>query len=154
MANVRHQRYYCKPDSPSESVRIMKLEHIGIAVADIESTKNLLKAIFGAEPYKQEVVASEGVITHFYDAGGVKIELLEATSTDSAISKFILKHGQGLHHLAFSVDHVSTDFERIKGLGIQVLGEAPKQGADGKWIFFAHPRDTSGVLMEFCSEQK
>lgn len=132
----------------------MKLEHIGIAVADIDSTKLLLKTLFGVEPYKQEVVESEGVNTHFYDAGGVKIELLESTSDQSAIAKFISKHGQGLHHLAFAVDNVASDFQRLKNLGIQVLGESPKEGADGKMIFFAHPRDTSGVLMEFCSDKK
>ena len=129
----------------------MKLEHIGIAVANISEAKYLLQIIFGVLPYKTEAVESEGVITHFYHAGGVKIELLEATDPSSPIARFIEKRGQGIHHLAFSVDDAKEDFQRLTNLGLQTLGEGPKQGADGKHIFFVHPKDTQGILMEFCS---
>ena len=129
----------------------MKLEHIGIAVSDIEAADQLLFSLFGAKPYKTELVESEGIRTHFYDAGGTKIELLESISTDSAVARFLEKHGQGLHHVAFSVQDATSDFERLKDLGLRVLGDGPKDGADGKRIFFVHPKDTFGVLMEFCS---
>ena len=132
----------------------MKLEHIGIAVADVETTRNLFQLVFGAVPYKTEEVLSEGVRTHFYDAGGVKLELLESILPDSAVDRFIKKNGRGLHHLAFSVDDAARDFDRLKELGLRVLGEAPSSGADDKVIFFVHPKDTSGVLMEFCSPKK
>jgi len=132
----------------------MKLEHIGIAVADIESTKKIFELVFDAKPYKMEEVESENIRTHFYDAGGVKLELLESTSPDSAVARFIDKHGPGLHHLAFAVDDSTADFERLAGLGLRVIGESPKLGADDKHIFFVHPKDTSGVLMEFCSPKK
>ena len=131
----------------------MKLEHIGIAISDIESAKQLLFALFSAHPYKEEVVESEGIRTYFYDAGGVKLELLESISPTSEVARFLENHGQGLHHLAFSVDDASLDFERFKALGLRVLGDGPKNGADNKSIFFVHPKDTVGVLMEFCSNR-
>ena len=131
----------------------MKLEHIGIAVSDVKAARDLFLLVFGASPYKTEDVISEGVRTYFYNAGSVKLELLESISPDSAIERFIQKHGPGLHHLAFAVDDAASDYERLGALGLQVLGDAPKPGADGKIIFFVHPKDTLGVLMEFCGDQ-
>jgi methylmalonyl-CoA/ethylmalonyl-CoA epimerase len=129
----------------------VKLEHIGIAVSDIDASKRLYEQLFGAKPYKTEEVTSEGVITHFYDAGGTKIELLESTSPTSVIGQFLERHGPGMHHMAFSVDDLEASFDRFEELGLKLIGESPKEGADGKWIFFVHPSDTHGVLMEFCS---
>lgn len=129
----------------------MKLEHIGIAVKDIKASKRLFEQLLGARPYKTEEVTSEGVLTHFYDAGGVKLELLESTSSSSAIARFIDKKGPGIHHLAFSVEDAEQAFKEFKSKGMNVLGNGPKTGADGKMIFFVHPSDTEGVLMEFCS---
>jgi len=130
---------------------LVKLEHIGIAVKDIEASRQLFETLLGARPYKSEEVTSEGVITHFYDAGGTKIELLESTSSTSAIARFLEKKGPGIHHLAFSVEDADRAFEEFGKKGLRVLGEKPKKGADGKTIFFVHPSDTEGVLMEFCS---
>lgn len=129
----------------------MKLEHIGIAVSDIGASKRLYEQLFGAKPYKSEEVTSEGVITHFYDAGGTKIELLESTSPTSVIGRFLERHGPGMHHLAFSVDDSEATFGHFEELGLKLIGESPKKGADGKRIFFVHPSDTHGVLMEFSS---
>jgi len=128
----------------------VQLEHIGIAVDDIEASLALYRTLFGVDPYKVEDVESEGVRTYFFDAGGTKIELLESTRPDSAIARFIEKRGPGLHHLAFASEDVQADWDRLQGEGFQVLGDGPKQGADGKQIFFVHPADTGRVLTEFC----
>ncbi|MDE2996869.1 MAG: methylmalonyl-CoA epimerase [Bacteroidota bacterium] len=128
----------------------MKLEHIGIAVRDINASLEQFRTLFGAEPYKVEEVASEGVRTYFFDAGGSKIELLEATTSDSPIAKYLDKQGPGLHHLAFSSEDIHADWDRLSEAGYTLIGEGPKAGADGKSIFFVHPRDTEGVLTEFC----
>jgi len=128
------------------------LEHIGIAVRDIDASLSHFEFLFGAAPYKTEEVVSEGVRTHFFDAGGTKIELLESLNDDSPVAKFLEKRGPGLHHLAFRSDDVSTDFERLKKAGYRVLGDGPTKGADGKHIFFVHPGDTQGVLTEFCMD--
>lgn len=130
----------------------MKLEHIGIAVRDIKAALRHYELLFEASPYKVEEVASEGVRTYFFDAGGTKIELLEATSPTSAIARFIEKRGPGLHHLAFSTDNAEMTWKRLAELGYRVLGDGPKAGADGKTIFFVHPSDLEGVLTEFCAE--
>jgi len=136
---------------PEADPNPVKLEHIGIAVKDIQASRQLFETLLGARPYKSEEVTSEGVITHFYDAGGTKIELLESTSDSSAIARFLEKKGPGIHHLAFSVDDAERAFEEFREKGLRVLGVRPKKGADGKTIFFIHPSDTEGVLMEFCS---
>ena len=128
----------------------MVLERIGIAVSDIEASLTHFEALFGASPYKTEEVASEGVRTYFFDAGGTKIELLESLSEDSPVARFLEKRGPGLHHLAFRSEDVEGDFQRLKNAGYRVLGEGPKEGADGKHIFFVHPGDMQGVLTEFC----
>lgn len=131
---------------------LVKLEHIGIAVRDINAALRHYELLFDATPYKVEEVASEGVRTHFFDAGGTKIELLEATSPDSPIARFVEKRGPGLHHLAFSTENADSAWKRLDELGYRVLGDGPKPGADGKTIFFVHPSDLEGVLTEFCAE--
>ncbi len=128
----------------------MILEHIGIAVRDIEASLRQFQVLFNAEPYKTEDVASEGVRTHFFDAGGTKIELLESTRPDSPVARFLEKRGPGLHHLAFQSQDIEADYKRLEEAGYRVLGDGPKAGADGKQIFFVHPSDTEGVLTEFC----
>lgn len=132
----------------------VKLEHVGIAVSDITASIRLFEEVLGARPYRKESVESEGVVTHFYDAGGTKIELLESVREDSAIARFLERRGPGIHHLAFAVDDVDEAHRQFNVLGLRVLGDAPKPGADGKMIFFVHPGDTEGVLMEFCGERE
>jgi methylmalonyl-CoA/ethylmalonyl-CoA epimerase len=130
----------------------MKIEHIGIAVRDLAQSNPLFTRLFGQPPYKEEAVESEGVKTAFYQLGESKVELLEATSTDSAIHKFIEKKGEGIHHIAFEVADIYAETERMKAEGFTVLNAEPKRGADNKLIFFLHPRDTNGVLVELCQE--
>lgn len=130
-----------------------KIEHIGIAVKDIEASNRLFSLLLNTEPYKSETVESEGVITSFFMVGGTKIELLQATSPESAIARFIEKKGEGIHHIAFGVDDADNEIARLKHQGIQMLHEKAKAGADGKLIAFAHPRSTNGVLMEVCSDK-
>ena len=127
-----------------------RLEHIGIAVQDAEPVARVYHDVLGVLPYKTETVASQSVRTHFISADTAKLELLEATETDSPITKFLARRGEGLHHLAFEVDDADTAFERMKDAGYRVLGEMPTPGADGKRIFFLHPKDTHGVLVELC----
>ncbi len=142
----------------------MRLEHIGIAVGDIDEAVKTYSRLLESRPYKEERVQSEAVDTHFLWAGGVKIELLAATSEESEIHKFIQNHGEGLHHLAFDVDDLAKAAERLSGAGFKIIGEKPdgfgdagdhdvvgKKGADGKSIFFIHPNDTHKVLIECCS---
>jgi len=131
----------------------MQIEHIGIAVADIQAELARYEMLFGAQPYKVEEVESEGVRTYFLDAGGTKIELLEATRPDSPIANYIEKRGPGLHHLAFAVDDIDTMHANASAAGLRLLNDAPKDGADGKRIFFVHPKDAGGVLMEFCANR-
>jgi methylmalonyl-CoA/ethylmalonyl-CoA epimerase len=131
-----------------------KIEHIGIAVKNAESALTLFNALFQAEPYKTEVVDSEHVKTIFYQIGPNKIELLEATSPDSAIAKFIEKKGEGIHHIAYEVDDILTEMERLKKEGFQFINDLPKKGADNKLIVFLHPKSTNGVLIELCQEIK
>lgn len=130
----------------------MKIEHIGIAVRDLAQSNDLFTRLFGQPPYKEEAVESEGVKTSFFQLGESKVELLEATHTDSAIHKFIEKKGEGIHHIAFEVADIYAEMERMKAEGFTVLNAAPKRGADNKLIFFLHPRDTNGVLVELCQE--
>lgn len=130
----------------------MKIEHIGIAVRDLAQSNDLFTRLFGQPPYKEEAVESEGVKTSFFQLGESKVELLEATNTDSAIHKFIEKKGEGIHHIAFEVADIYAEMARMKAEGFTVLNAAPKRGADNKLIFFLHPRDTNGVLVELCQE--
>lgn len=131
----------------------MELEHVGIAIRDAESATALMKALLGETPYKSEVVESEGVRTHFIRAGGAKLELLEALDSSSALARHLEKRGPGLHHLAFEVDDLEATLDRLTGAGFTPLGEI-RPGADGKRIFFIHPRDTGGVLYEFCRHDR
>ena len=129
-----------------------KIEHIGIAVANLEESSIIYEKLFGAPSYKQEEVASEGVKTAFFISGPNKIELLEATNPESPIAKFISKKGEGIHHIAFDVDDIVAEMERLKNEGFIVLSEIPKKGADNKLVAFLHPKSTNGVLIELCQE--
>ncbi|WP_046755233.1 methylmalonyl-CoA epimerase [Kordia jejudonensis] len=129
-----------------------KIEHIGIAVKDIEASNQLFAKLFNKEHYKMEAVESEGVKTSFFQLGESKIELLEATRDDSPIAKFIAKKGEGVHHIAFDVTDIHAEVERLKGEGFIVLNETPKKGADNKLVVFLHPKSTNGTLIELCQE--
>ena len=129
-----------------------KIEHIGIAVKDLEAANELYGSLLGVIPYKQENVPSEGVTTSFFQTGDSKVELLMATDPNSPIAKFIEKRGEGLHHLAFAVDDIDQEVQRLVKAGFQVLNEQPKLGADNKRIVFLHPKGAHGVLVELCQE--
>jgi len=129
-----------------------KIEHIGIAVTDINKSNELFAKIFGKENYKSEIVESEGVITSFFQIGENKIELVEAKNPDSPISKYLQKNREGMHHIAFEVEDIEKEMERLKKEGIRLINDAPKKGADNKLICFLHPKDTNGVLIELCQE--
>jgi methylmalonyl-CoA/ethylmalonyl-CoA epimerase len=131
---------------------MLKIEHIGIAVKDMQSSDSLFARLFGREPYKTEAVESEGVITSFFRMGDSKIELLQATTESSAIAKFIEKRGEGIHHIAFEVEDIYREMERLQGEGFTLLSPEPKKGADNKLICFLHPRNTNGMLVELCQE--
>lgn len=132
---------------------MQKIEHIGIAVKDLEKANELYAKIFGAPAYKVEEVESEGVKTSFFKAGPNKIELLEATKPDSPIAKYIEKRGEGIHHIAFAVKDIKAEMERLAGEGFVVLNEKPKKGADNKLVAFLHPKYTNGVLIELCQDE-
>jgi len=129
-----------------------KIEHIGIAVKDLDVSNGLFEKLFGAPPYKSEEVASEGVMTSFFQNGPNKIELLAATNPESPIAKFLEKKGEGIHHIAFDVEDIVAEIERLKGEGFVVLNDVPKKGADNKIVAFLHPKSTNGVLIELCQE--
>jgi methylmalonyl-CoA/ethylmalonyl-CoA epimerase len=131
-----------------------KIEHIGIAVKDLNVSNELFTKLLGTAPYKSESVESEGVNTSFFMAGENKIELLEASNPDSPIAKFIDKKGEGIHHIAFDVADIYAEIERLKSEGFQMIHEKPKEGADNKLIAFLHPKGTNGVLVELCMERK
>ena len=130
-----------------------KIEHIGIAVKDIEASNRLFSKLLNTRPYKSEAVESEGVITSFFMVGETKIELLQATHADSAIAKFIEKKGEGIHHIAFACDEASEEIERLKTEGFQMIHDVPKSGADQKNIAFIHPKSSNSVLVEVCSDK-
>ena len=131
-----------------------KIEHIGIAVKDLDVSNALFEKLFGATAYKQEEVVSEGVMTSFFANGPNKIELLAATNPDSPIAKFLEKKGEGIHHIAFDVADIEAEIVRLKSEGFVVLNEVPKKGADNKLVAFLHPKSTNGVLIELCQEIK
>jgi methylmalonyl-CoA/ethylmalonyl-CoA epimerase len=131
-----------------------KIEHIGIAVKDLEVSNMLFAKLLGVQSYKQEEVLSEGVMTSFFENGPNKIELLAATSMDSPIAKFLEKKGEGIHHIAFDVEDIESEILRLKDEGFVVLNEIPKKGADNKLVAFLHPKSTNGVLIELCQEIK
>jgi len=131
-----------------------KIEHIGIAVKDLEESNQLFAALFGKPHYKTEEITSENVKTSFFKSGPNKIELLEATNPESPIAKFIEKKGEGIHHIAFAVDDIFAEIKRLQKEGFIVLNETPKKGADNKLVAFLHPKSTNGVLIELCQEIK
>jgi methylmalonyl-CoA/ethylmalonyl-CoA epimerase len=131
-----------------------KIEHIGIAVKNLEVSNLIFEKLLGAPAYKFEDVESEGVSTSFFAAGPNKIELLAATNPDSPIAKFIEKKGEGIHHIAFDVEDIVSEIARLKKEGFVVLNEIPKKGADNKLVAFLHPKSTNGVLIELCQEIK
>lgn len=129
-----------------------KIEHIGIAVKNLNQSNDLFARLFGKDHYKIEKVESEHVATSFFMLGETKIELLEATHSDSAIAKFIEKKGEGIHHIAYEVDDVRAEMKRLEAEGFELLNKEPKRGADNKLICFLHPKSTNGVLVELCQE--
>ncbi len=131
-----------------------KIEHLGIAVHDLDVSNMLFEKLLGVAPYKQEAVASEGVLTSFFQNGPNKIELLAATEPDGPIAKFLEKKGEGIHHVAFEVDDIKAEMARLKQEGFTLLNEEPKKGADNKWVAFVHPKSANGVLVELCQEIK
>jgi methylmalonyl-CoA/ethylmalonyl-CoA epimerase len=132
----------------------IKIEHIGIAVKDLQKSNELFSKLFGKDHYKIEKVESEHVSTSFFMLGDTKIELLEASSPDSAIAKFIEKKGEGIHHIAYAVDDVVEEMQRLENEGFEILNKEPKKGADNKLICFLHPKSTNGILVELCQEIK
>ncbi len=129
-----------------------KIEHIGIAVKNIDKSNDLFASLFGESHYKIEDVLSEGVRTSFFQIGTNKIELLEATNKNSPIAKFIDKKGEGIHHIAFAVNNIEQEIARLKKEGFTVINEKPKRGADNKLVAFLHPKSTNGVLIELCQD--
>lgn len=133
---------------------IIRLEHIGIAVKDLAASNQLFEQLLGAPNYKIEEVESEHVKTSFFKAGESKIELLEATAPESAIAKYVEKRGEGIHHIAFEVEDIHAEMERMRAQGYQLLNEQPKRGADNKLVCFVHPKTANGVLVELCQTIK
>lgn len=133
---------------------MLKIEHIGIAVKDLNNSNELFKKLFGQAHYKTEEVQSEGVNTSFFQIGENKIELLVATNPDSPIAKFIEKKGEGIHHIAFDVADIRAEMKRLESEGFVLLNQEPKPGADNKLVCFLHPKGTNGVLIELCQENK
>jgi len=128
------------------------VEHIGIAVKDLQAANEVYQQLLRVAPYKQEEVASEQVLTSFFQVNQTKIELLQATGPDSAIARFIDKKGEGIHHLAFEVSDIEEEMNRLRAAGFILLNETPKRGADNKLVCFVHPKSAQGVLIELCQE--
>lgn len=133
---------------------MLKVEHIGIAVKDFANAIPLFEKLLNTGCYKTEEVASENVNTAFFRQGETKIELLESSSPDGLIAKFIDKKGEGIHHIAFEVSDIHAEMERLRSEGFVLLNEQPKAGADNKLVCFLHPKGTNGVLVELCQERK
>lgn len=131
---------------------VNKIEHIGIAVKDMNDANVLFEKLLGVPSYKMESVESEGVLTSFFQTGTNKIELLMATNSESPIAKFLDKKGEGIHHIAFDVEDIHAEITRLKSEGFVLINEVPKKGADNKLVVFLHPKNTNGVLVELCQE--
>lgn len=131
---------------------MLRIEHIGIAVKDLRAAEELYHKLLGTASYKREAVESEGVITSFFQVGPNKIELLESTRPDGPIAKAIEKRGEGIHHIAYEVDDIRAEMERLRTEGFTLLNEEPKRGADNKLVCFVHPKSAGGVLVELCQE--
>jgi methylmalonyl-CoA/ethylmalonyl-CoA epimerase len=132
---------------------LRKIEHIGIAVKNLAESNQIFEDILGVAPYKQEEVKSEHVLTSFFQVGESKIELLQATSSDSAIAKYLEKNKEGIHHIAFEVEDIYAEIARLKAKGYTLIHDTPKDGADGKIIAFMHPKSSNGVLLELCQDR-
>jgi methylmalonyl-CoA/ethylmalonyl-CoA epimerase len=130
------------------------VEHIGIAVKELEAAEKLFSSLFNTNPYKREIVDSEDVATSFFQINETKIELLQSISEEGVIAKFIEKKGEGFHHVAFEVEDIVEEMERLKREGFTLLSETPKLGADNKLVCFLHPKSTNGMLIELCQETK
>lgn len=130
-----------------------QIEHIGIAVKDLEKGNDLYESLLGSPPYKTEEVPSEGVKTSFFKVGPNKVELLESTDPNGPIAKFIEKKGEGIHHIAFEVDDIRMEMERLGKEGFQLINSEPRLGADNKWVCFIHPKSANGVLIELCQDR-
>ena len=133
---------------------VNKIEHIGIAVKNMNEANVLFEKLLGVPSYKEEEVESERVLTSFFQTGSNKIELLMATNPESPIAKFLEKKGEGIHHIAFDVEDIYIEIERLKNEGFVLINEVPKKGADNKLVVFLHPKNTNGVLVELCQEIK
>ena len=133
---------------------IKNVEHLGIAVQDLNNANELYRKLLGREHYKVEDVTSEQVSTSFFKVGDTKVELLEGSDEESAVSKYINKKGEGIHHVAFEVDDIDEEMNRLKNEGFQLLNDTPKEGADNKLVCFLHPKSTNGVLVELCQEKE
>ena len=131
---------------------IKKIEHLGIAVKDLNKSNELFKKLLGEESYKTEAVDSESVTTSFFKVGDQKIELLEASEPNSTIARFIERRGEGMHHLAFHVENIDEEIERLEKEGFEFVSKIPTKGADNKMVVFLHPKTTNGVLVELCQE--
>ena len=131
---------------------IKKIEHIGIAVKDLNKSNELFKKLLGEQSYKTEAVDSESVTTSFFKVGDQKIELLEASEPNSTIARFIERRGEGMHHLAFHVENIDEEIERLEKEGFEFVSKTPIKGADNKMVVFLHPKTTNGVLVELCQE--
>ncbi|GAA4449899.1 methylmalonyl-CoA epimerase [Rurimicrobium arvi] len=131
---------------------MIRIEHIGIAVANLKDSIELYEQLLNTPCYKTEVVESEHVSTAFFRVGDSKIELLEASDPESPIAKFIAKKGQGIHHIAYEVENIQAEMKRLEALGFELLNVSPKKGADNKLVCFLHPKTSGGVLVELCQE--
>jgi len=132
---------------------LRKIEHLGIAVEDLDASAKVFEDLLGVAPYKTESVESEGVDTMFFQVGESKIELLRATNPDSAIAKYLEMNKGGIHHIAFDVENIEEEIERLKSLNFELIHQSPKDGADNKLIAFLHPKSTARVLVELCQEK-
>ncbi|WP_281310744.1 methylmalonyl-CoA epimerase [Flavobacterium flavigenum] len=133
---------------------VNKIEHIGIAVKNIDDANVLFEKLLGVPSYKMETVETENVVTSFFQTGTNKIELLMATNPESAIARFLEKKGEGIHHIAFDVEDIQAEITRLKNEGFVLITDVPKKGADNKLVVFLHPKNTNGVLVELCQEIK
>jgi methylmalonyl-CoA/ethylmalonyl-CoA epimerase len=129
-----------------------KIEHIGIAVHSLHKSIPLFEKLLGTECYKTEEILSEMVNTAFFKTGESKVELLEGTEENSVISRFIAKKGEGIHHIAFGVENIEEEINRLKLSGFEFINDVPKKGADNKLVCFLHPKTTNGILVELCQE--
>lgn len=129
-----------------------KIEHIGIAVSNLEEAEARYELLLNTKAYKREEVESEHVITSFLRIGETKIELIAATSPESTIAKYIEKKGEGMHHIAYAVEDIHQEVKRMIEQGFQPISKEPKKGADNKWVYFFHPKSANGVLVELCQE--